>query len=126
MPNAALGLATSIVMPAITQYLSAGNEDTTAAPTDSEPPLESGELATLLVRAYVEEAFPKWQADHKSEKCPKTLDELATYFGDAPGIPVKTDPWGHDLVMTCGDNGIAVLSLGPDGEKGTPDDIHST
>jgi len=77
------------------------------------------------VRAYVEEAFPKWRADHEDAKCPKTIDELATYFGEAAGIPVKTDPWGHDLVMTCDDKGVAVLSLGPDGQKDTADDIRA-
>jgi hypothetical protein len=127
IPAAAIGLVTAVIVPAVNRYLSGGGPeaDDTAQPSDTEPPLEQGELTNLLVRAYVEEAFPKWQAEHKDAKCPKSIDELATYFGADPGIPVKTDPWGHDLVMTCDDKGVAVLSFGPDGQKGTADDIHA-
>ena len=51
------------------------------------------------------------------------LADVATYFGENPGLPVLTDPWGHDLVMTCDDKGFTVISVGPDGKQGTDDDV---
>jgi hypothetical protein len=90
-----------------------------------EAPMQNEDLVSLLVRAYVEEAYPKWQADHPGKKCPSKLDELARYFGDDPGIPVMTDPWGQPLVLQCNDAGIVVMSIGADGQAGTADDVRS-
>ena len=37
---------------------------------------------------------------------------------------VKRDPWRRDYVYEVESNRVAVLSLGPDGERGSPDDLH--
>jgi hypothetical protein len=87
--------------------------------------MQRGDLAKLLVRAYVTEAYPRWQADNPGKPCPSALEDLARYFGDDPGVPVLTDPWGQRLVMQCDDAGLVVLSLGPDGTRGTADDIRA-
>jgi hypothetical protein len=121
MPAAAIGLATSVVIPAIAQYIGGG--ETPAEPTG--PAMQQGDLVKLLVEAYVKEAYPKWKTDHPGKSCPDKLEELAKYFGENPGIPVLEDPWGHPLVMRCDDKGLAIISLGEDGKQGTGDDVIS-
>lgn len=118
IPAAVIGIVTAIAIPAIARYMG-------SADAGGEPPVEKSDLASLLVRAYVEEAYPKWQADNPGKKCPAKLEELATYLGGEPGIPVLTDPWGQSLVMQCDDKGIVVLSIGEDGQAGTADDVRS-
>ena len=78
------------------------------------------------MRAFVQEAYPQWQAEHKGTKCPAKLEDLAKYFGENPGIPVTSDPWGHALVMKCDEKaGVSVLSVGEDGKEGTEDDVRA-
>jgi hypothetical protein len=83
----------------------------------------SRDMALLLVRAYVEEAYPQWKSDNAGKTCPGKLEELAKYFGEEPGIPVLEDPWGHALVMQCDAKGLVVVSVGEDGSLGTADDV---
>lgn len=126
IPAAAIGLATAVVIPALSRLLGGdGGELPPDDPTGGQMPMGNTELAQLLVRAYVEEAYPKWKTDNAGKSCPAKLDELAKYFGDNPGIPVMQDPWGHDLVMQCDAKGLVVLSIGEDGKPGTADDIRS-
>jgi hypothetical protein len=88
------------------------------------PPMSQTDLVTLLLHAYSDEALPQWRAAHPDKKCPQTLDELATLLGASdPSLPVKTDPWGHDLVFKCDDKTFTITSLGPDGKADTADDI---
>lgn len=127
IPAAAVGLATAVIIPAINQYLGGGGpptEDPSNDPTAGMPPMDQGDLTSVLLHAYVDEAFPKWKSEHAGSKCPASIDELAALFGDTGGVPIKQDPWGHDLVMTCSDSGITMLSVGPDGVKGSLDDVH--
>jgi hypothetical protein len=127
IPAAAIGLVTSAVMPVIAHMIGGGTDDGDAgANNPNGPPMANSDLALLLCRAYVEEAYPKWLADNKGKKCPTRIDDLAKYFGDDPGLPIKEDPWGRPLVMTCSDDkGVAVMSAGEDGSPGTDDDIHA-
>jgi hypothetical protein len=125
IPAAAIGLVTSAVMPLIARMMG-GETENGGAENPSGPPMANSDLALLLCRAYVEEAYPKWLADNKGKKCPTRIDDLATYFGDDSGIPIKEDPWGRPLVMTCSDDkGVSVMSAGEDGSPGTADDIHA-
>jgi hypothetical protein len=119
VPAAMIGLASAVVIPAITRMMGGGQPE---APTDM-PPMNQADLVSLLLRAYVDEAYPKWKAEHPKQKCPAKLDEVASYFGADPGLPVNTDPWGHELVMKCDDKGFVVFSVGPDGKPGTEDDV---
>src|SRR5690606_21753611 len=120
IPAAMIGLASAIAVPAVMQMLGGGGGG------GEEPPgvqMDNADLVSLLLGAYVKEAYPKWQADHPGTKCPASLDEVATYFGADPGVPVTIDPWGHALVMKCDDTGFTVMSVGPDGTPGTADDV---
>lgn len=51
---------------------------------------------------------------------PLKLDDLHINKTD-----LESDPWGHPYVYTLGPNGMTyeIMSLGPDGQQGTPDDI---
>ena len=59
-----------------------------------------------------------------SNECPKSVDDLVAQ----KYMPKKQkDPWNHDFILRCPGtvnvDGIDVVSLGPDGQEGTPDDI---
>jgi general secretion pathway protein G len=59
-----------------------------------------------------------------SNECPKGLDDLVAQ----KYMPRKQkDPWNRDYILRCpgqiNTDGIDVISLGPDGQEGTADDI---
>lgn len=58
----------------------------------------------------------------QTTSCPADVQAMATskVIEKAP-----RDPWNHDYVLECRDNGasVIVVSLGPDGERRTKDDI---
>jgi general secretion pathway protein G len=59
-----------------------------------------------------------------NSECPKTLDDLVAQ----KYLPKKTkDPWNRDLIIRCpgtiNTDGVDVVSLGPDGQEGTADDV---
>jgi len=79
-----------------------------------------------IAQAAVNEIAAKtvqFMTDNSSE-CPKSLDDLVAQ----KYIPKKNkDPWNHDYILRCpgtiNTDGIDVVSLGPDGQEGTADDI---
>lgn len=81
--------------------------------------------ARAAVRAFALEAYPRWSLDHPLDRCAR-LEDLARLANQR-----TEDPWGNPYVVLCGDTappgvtGMGVLSLGPDGKQGTPDDIKS-
>jgi hypothetical protein len=135
IPAAAIGVVSAVVIPVVLRAIGAApasadtptnDGDPTADGRPTGPAMNNGDLTALLVRAYVEEAYPQWKAEHKGKTCPDKLDDLAHYFGQNPGVPVLEDGWGHPLQMKCdAKSGLAVVSLGPDGTSGTADDIHA-
>ena len=82
-----------------------------------------------LVKKYVYEGFLDWARKNPTKGCPSSLQEVAT----AMGRNDSKDAWGRELLMFCGDtlppgaaaDGFAVMSLGPDGQQNTADDIKS-
>ena len=65
----------------------------------------------------------QYMTDNNNE-CPKSVDDLVAQ----KYMPKKQkDPWNHDFILRCpgtvNTDGIDVVSLGPDGQEGTPDDI---
>lgn len=65
----------------------------------------------------------QFMTDNNNE-CPKSIDDLVAQ----KYMPKKQkDPWNHDFILRCpgtvNTDGIDVVSLGPDGQEGTPDDI---
>jgi len=79
-----------------------------------------------VARVAVNEIAQKtiqFMTDNNNE-CPKSVDDLVAQ----KYMPKKQkDPWNHDFILRCPGtvnvDGIDVVSLGPDGQEGTPDDI---
>jgi type II secretory pathway pseudopilin PulG len=85
------------------------------------------ETQRLTVQKYANEGFIHWARKHPTQGCPGSIAEIAEEMGRKD----SKDLWGKELLMFCGDNlppgvrGFAVMSLGPDGQQGTADDIKS-
>jgi general secretion pathway protein G len=65
----------------------------------------------------------QFMADNSSE-CPKSIDDLVAQ----KYLPKRQkDPWNRDLIIRCpgtvNTDGVDVVSLGPDGQEGTADDV---
>jgi hypothetical protein len=82
----------------------------------SAPPDPSAEVAPVIQEAL--SRFVAWSRDHAGAPCP-----------DAAALGAPGDPWGHPLVITCteqpGNQIAGVISMGPDGQPGTSDDVAS-
>jgi len=94
-------------------------------PSRAVPTRDDADIARSLVRGYARDAFPLWQAHHAGTACPASIAEL-----DELASGSRTDPWGHPLVLVCPQDlpsgvPIGILSLGPDGVRGTSDDVRS-
>lgn len=100
------------------------------------------DLTEDKIRRYLTEAYPKWMADHPREvaanapalPCPEKLADLNKYMRHWTALldgskERADDVWRQPLVLWCGANlppdmkGVAVISIGKDGIKGTADDI---
>ena len=79
-----------------------------------------------VARVAVNEIASKtvqYMTDNNNE-CPKGIDDL----GAQKYMPKKQkDPWNREYILRCpgtiNTDGIDVVSLGPDGQEGTADDI---
>jgi len=65
----------------------------------------------------------QFMADNNSE-CPKSIDDLVAQ----KYLPKKQkDPWNRDLILRCpgtiNTDGVDVVSVFPDGQEGTADDV---
>jgi hypothetical protein len=93
---------------------------TPPAPTPPAPlpPLRDPKVEAARVLKEALTRFAAWSRDHSGAPCP-----------DAAVLDVPDDPWGHRPVITCTeqppDQIIGAISAGPDGERGTTDDIAS-
>jgi general secretion pathway protein G len=81
---------------------------------------------TKTARIQVSEIMQKAQQFmmDNSNDCPKSVDDLVVqkYMPSK-----KKDPWNKDFILRCpgqiNKDGIDVISVGPDGQEGTPDDV---
>lgn len=74
----------------------------------------------------VAQATQQFMIDNNNN-CPTALDDvIAQKFLQAKD---KKDPWNRDYLMRCpgqqNTDGVDIVSLGPDGQEGTADDIKS-
>ena len=81
--------------------------------------------AIIMVKDIAVSAYPLWTMS-TGEDCPESLSELSKYRNNTS----LKDPWGNRIVMLCGESApegllFVALSLGPDGKRGTDDDIRS-
>ena len=86
------------------------------------------DLAELAVKKIALEAYPQWAMRNPTKDCPSSIDELAEFVN---GKDQLIDPWKRPIEILCGPSappeikGLGAMSLGPDGKKGTDDDIKS-
>ncbi len=91
------------------------------------PPSSKGfslrDVAEATCQEYHDQAM-LWKVMKK--KLPASLDEMEQPLqpGEPPFAIVEDDPWGNPYVLEhIGSDEIRVTSRGPDGRKGTEDDI---
>jgi general secretion pathway protein G len=79
-------------------------------------------VARIAVNEIAQKTI-QYMTDNSNE-CPKTIDDLVAQ----KYMPKKQkDPWNRDFILRCpgtiNTDGIDVISMGPDGQEGTADDI---
>jgi len=79
-------------------------------------------VARIAVNEIAQKTI-QYMTDNSNE-CPKSMDDLVAQ----KYMPKKQkDPWNRDFILRCpgtiNADGIDVVSLGPDGQEGTADDI---
>ena len=79
-------------------------------------------VARIAVNEIAQKTI-QYMTDNSNE-CPKSIDDLVAQ----KYMPKKQkDPWNRDFILRCpgtiNADGIDVVSLGPDGQEGTADDI---
>lgn len=84
--------------------------------------------AQVSVDELANKAATQWRLENPGKACPTSVVELTRLSKDTS----TRDPWGHEFVMLCGKdapeqapNGFGIVSVGPDGNLGTVDDVRS-
>ena len=83
----------------------------------------------VMAKKYAYEAYGQWTQVHPGTQCPANIEDLSEFMNSSD----TRDRWGNKLQLLCGagapagvtKGAVGILSLGPDGEKGTDDDIKS-
>ncbi len=93
------------------------SQPTPPPPAPPDPGPDPGPQVAPVIRDALAR-FVAWSHDHPGAPCP-----------DAAALGAHDDPWSHPLAITCteqpGDQIAGVISAGPDGQPGTPDDLAS-
>lgn len=85
---------------------------------------KKGQMKTARIQvSEVMQKAQQFMMDNSNE-CPKSIDDLVAqkYMPSK-----KKDPWNKDFILRCpgqiNKDGIDVISVGPDGQEGTADDV---
>jgi general secretion pathway protein G len=96
----------------------AGGVAVVAIPKMREAQVQQAETGARVIRS----AVSQWQlAENEYGRCPTVSELLQDKQLDSGQN--TSDPWGSDYQITCADDEVIVLSLGPDKKQGSPDDI---
>jgi general secretion pathway protein G len=95
----------------------AGGVAVFALPKFKESQIKSAETGARVIR----QAVQHWQVANSESTCP-TISQLMQEKHLDPGQNTN-DPWGQAYGMSCADDDVTVVSMGPDKKKGTKDDI---
>jgi general secretion pathway protein G len=95
----------------------AGGVAVFALPKFKEAQIKSAETGARVIR----QAVQHWQVANSESSCP-TISQLMQEKHLDSGQNTK-DPWGQAYSMSCADDDVTVVSMGPDKKKGTKDDI---
>jgi len=86
------------------------------------PQYQKAQVKTAKSAAQImRQAVSQWQATNNETSCP-TMSQLVQEKLLDPG-QTTNDPWGQPFTMNCSEEGVVVISAGPDKKKGTKDDI---
>jgi general secretion pathway protein G len=86
------------------------------------PKFEKARVDSTKTNAIeIHRAAELWRANHTSEGCP-TAERLKTDKEISPTSKI-TDAWETPYKISCDEDSIHVVSLGPDKKEGTNDDI---
>jgi len=86
------------------------------------PQYQKAQVTTAKSAARIlRQAVSQWQATNNETTCP-TMSQLVQEKLLDPG-QTTNDPWGQPFTLSCSEDGVLVLSNGPDKKKGTKDDI---
>ena len=97
--------------------LIAGGVAVVAVPKYQEAQKKQAQIDARTIHPAAE----KYRVDHPGEGCPTV--ELLRDKNELSKASKITDPWESPYKIICGDEDVAVLSLGPDKKEGTADDI---
>ena len=88
---------------------------------------KKGQMKTARIQVNeIMQKAQQYMMDNNNE-CPKTMEDLVAQ----KYMPRKQkDPWNKDFILRCpgqiNTDGIDVISVGPDGQEGTADDVKAT
>ncbi|HEX7599079.1 MAG TPA: type II secretion system protein GspG [Polyangia bacterium] len=88
---------------------------------------KKGQMKTARIQVNeIMQKAQQYMMDNSNE-CPKSMDDLVAQ----KYMPKRQkDPLNKDFILRCpgqiNTDGIAVISVGPDGQEGTPDDVKAT
>jgi general secretion pathway protein G len=88
-----------------------------ALPQYQKAQVQTAKSAARIMR----QAVSQWQATNNETNCP-TMSQLVQEKLLDPG-QTTNDPWGQPFTLNCSEDGVTVLSNGPDKKKGSKDDI---
>ncbi|HWN66901.1 MAG TPA: type II secretion system protein GspG [Haliangium sp.] len=96
-----------------------------AGPKPVKPQVKEFRMAVHKLSWY-RSRYKLWNEQHPGA-CPGSLAEMV---GGETEPKMHLDPWERPFVLKCGDTApeghpFGVLSLGPDGQEGTDDDLRS-
>ena len=97
--------------------LIAGGVAVVAVPKYQESQKNQAKIDARTIHPVAE----KWRVDHPGQPCP-TVEQLRSEKELSAASKI-TDPWDTPYKIICGDEDVAVMSLGPDKKEGTNDDI---
>lgn len=95
----------------------AGGVAVFALPKFRESQVKSAETGARVIR----QAVQQWQATNNETACP-TISQLVQ-SKDLDPAQNTNDPFGQAYVLSCSDDEVTVISLGPDKKRGSKDDI---
>jgi len=97
--------------------LIAGGVAVVAVPKYAEAQKKQAQIDARTIHPAAE----KYRVDHPGDQCPTV--ELLREKKELSQASKITDPWDTPYKILCGEEDVAVLSMGPDKKENTADDI---
>ena len=82
-------------------------------------------ITHIMMKQYLQEAYPEWSAAHPDRVCPASLRDLDPYMN----VDHDRDSWGTPFEFQCNETArhdnrrLLIISAGEDRVFGTDDDL---